>query len=1340
MVLAPLLWGEGCNKCEKCREVRSKSCWNTDGRLEDFVQVDNVRFAPLPVQHRPTSLHATASDVHECDDTCADLYWIKERCVARRARRAHLPFDKLNCTFLIFFGEENDHVSVAVTSAAHLAKVQKKHADNKIKEQRATTSDGITTHLGRKLVKEEFGDLMKGLARDQVLAMSSAVSRSSFEKGSNSEITPNRSSTQQRMPVHRGIASEIVAGGVRCFDTVTRKVIVSTHVWFQESMKPRLEALTNFDMNIFPNLKRLSNRKTRVLMTKEERQAYKLRELYCDPKSVPHGTVIIEDDLLSEHRSPLPPDAEPFFKEYPKETTLVESEGYEDWNEIFNKNVADSQPRQETNVNGTRGGNSELHPLHDEQDVERVEKHSNDKSHDIYSDNVDIQAGDPQSLIQSDEDEEDEDLEDKMASTDEEYRELVEVKTQKLLPKMSDSEIRQAAEQNAANKVHLEMNDTGQDEDGVTVKEFLQQTDCTLPRSKPDVSSRDLENQKLRRRSKSRTTTDLTDAEKRSMKEKLESIPMGKHSLTNQEKTCLRHAYVNDLDIIWLTKTNPKLRKSRDKFARYWNDGKNKITEAKQNGMTWSDYQWDFEKGFFRIDPKALDKEPALAAALAHPVTEAVTEFTEPSLAGALLDAPTYGPGTRVVLKDMDKSRYRNLDYNGRTGRVLKYDDKTKRFLVELQGTGVLYVRGINLDEDMTHHSTFKAYLSTTANNQSPPTQLVAVLKKVQQLQDRTQVAREIQDRVRMLNLELAEPEPLTTLKLYDMMAEAYKLSIQKAYEVYCPKDVRAATTCKDRVEWIKSMRKEINDLVAMKTWTVVPRSMAKKEGKNVMKSGMIYKVKSDDNGFFTKRKSRFVCKGYSEVYGQDYYNVRSGVVDYSSARMLIALAAAERAELWTYDVKNAFVSTKVPPGEEFYCDAPQDIYGNELYGDMFDLPDGSRGILRCTRCLYGSKNSPRRFWQKLQKILQMGGFSTTVQDQCVLVCDRTRKGGGILRVAMWVDDLLVTTTNDADKEWFDNLLKDSFELSEDSGVEPAHHYLGMKLTRDNILQTITLSTPALIETMIKDLEDGGHIKRDAAVKLHPMSGTKLEGLVETEAALKDTDYPYRTVVGICLHLSRTTRPDITLAVSELSRFVTCYGQQHVKAANWLALYLKGTANIGITYHGNLPDHLRNKLISFSDADWAGDTATRKSRSGYTLQLNLGPIEWYSKGQTITSTSSCMSETIAAVEAAKAIVSTRLLLFELGYKQPGSSRLYVDNEATVLNANGTNQSKRSKHFQIRTELLRVYTDLGRLHVFKVHTNLNISDLHTKALMGVKFTEMRDIMMGTKADLNIMHYS
>jgi len=1150
--------------------------------------------------------------------------------------------------------------------------------------------------------------------------------------------------------------SDQVAGAWRVFNTISREVRVSSHVWFLEDMSSRREALTNFDMNLFPNLKRLSNGKTKVLMTKEERQAFKLRELYCDPKTFPHESLILEDDLLVEYKSPQLSSQVP--------SSNVEDRGYDDWDylipneadkEDVDKNTdsvevdmnTDSVEPQEDQASLFEKEDSYHQPIENEVVTQEEQPETEDtgpppqkdkatsRRVGIYTDNVELQE-DQASLFDSDNDTEDEDLEDRVAATDEEYQELVEVRQRKLLPKLTDSEVRQAAEDNVKSTVIHD--DEVEDEDGVSVQEFLKLTDSTLPRSNSDESSLDIEHQKLRRRAKSRKMSDLSKQDKTALKELLDLIPEGPHKITNREKDALRTAFLNDLDITWLVDENPKKRNSRAKFAHYWQEGRNDITAAKANGMKWADYLNDFEKGYFRIDTVVLDQNPELAAVLMDPVTTEPTDsLSKPSLVSALLDAPVFAPGTRVILRNMDQSRYRNAEYNNVSGRVRSYCDKTKRTLVDVTGLGVVWLRNINLIEDEGLR------MNVPSRKPNPHPKLVALLEARQRTQDlleRSLVVKEINERIRMLEMELADPEPLSALALYDMMAEAYKTSIQKAYEVYCPKDLRSATTCKDRLEWIKSIRKEVNDLAAMKTWTVVPRSMAKQEGKNVMKSGLVFRVKADNDGFVTSYKSRFVCKGYSEVYGQDYFNVRSGVVDYSSARMLIALAAAERAELWTYDVKSAFVSTDVPKGEEFYCEAPQDIHNNELFGDMFDLPDGTRGILKCSKCLYGSKNSPRRFWQKLQNTLQKGGFSTTVQDQCVLICDRTKYGGGILKVAMWVDDLLVTTTSKADKEWFDRLMRESFDLSEDSGVEPARLYLGMKVTRDYEKQTITLSTPALIEAMVKDLEEQGHISANTIAKQHPMSGTRLEELKDKAEALDEKIYPYRSVVGICLHLSRTTRPDIALAVSELSRYVTCYGQQHVKAANWLALYLKGTADLGITFHGNLPDHLRNKMITFSDADWAGDTHARKSRSGYTIQLNLGPIEWYTKGQTITATSSCMSETIAAVEAAKAIVSSRLLLFELGYRQPGSSRLYVDNEATVLNANGTNQSKRSKHFQIRTELLRVYTDLGRLHVFKINTDLNISDLHTKPLLGTKFTEMRDIMMGIVPDLNMLHYS
>ena len=183
-------------------------------------------------------------------------------------------------------------------------------------------------------------------------------------------------------------------------------------------------------------------------------------------------------------------------------------------------------------------------------------------------------------------------------------------------------------------------------------------------------------------------------------------------------------------------------------------------------------------------------------------------------------------------------------------------------------------------------------------------------------------------------------------------MGEGYKAAMTKAFDIHCPSSFKNAVTCKESPTWMKSMIKEITSLEKMNTWTVVHRNQAKAEGKNVMKSGFVYRVKPDAEGFVKPFedggfKSRFVCKGYSEVYEQDYWNVRSGVVDYSSARLLIALAAGECAELWTLDVKNAFTQTEVPEGEEFHCEAPEDIEDFKLFGDRFTMADGTRGVLR---------------------------------------------------------------------------------------------------------------------------------------------------------------------------------------------------------------------------------------------------------------------------------------------------------------------------------------------------------------------------------------------------------
>ncbi len=54
----------------------------------------------------------------------------------------------------------------------------------------------------------------------------------------------------------------------------------------------------------------------------------------------------------------------------------------------------------------------------------------------------------------------------------------------------------------------------------------------------------------------------------------------------------------------------------------------------------------------------------------------------------------------------------------------------------------------------------------------------------------------------------------------------------------------------------------------------------------------------------------------------------------------------------------------------------------------------------------------------------------------------------------------------------------------------------------------------------------------------------------------------YRVIVGALGWLNLGTRPDISHAYSELSKFVRCPGQKHMDAAEYCLKYLAGTVNL----------------------------------------------------------------------------------------------------------------------------------------------------------------------------------
>jgi len=140
-------------------------------------------------------------------------------------------------------------------------------------------------------------------------------------------------------------------------------------------------------------------------------------------------------------------------------------------------------------------------------------------------------------------------------------------------------------------------------------------------------------------------------------------------------------------------------------------------------------------------------------------------------------------------------------------------------------------------------------------------------------------------------------------------------------------------------------------------------------------------------------------------------------------------------------------------------------------------------------------------------------------------------------------------------------------------------------------------------------------------------------------------DVSYRQIVGSLMYLAVGIRPNLSYVVSVLSQFLERPSNAHWLAAKRVLKCLKGTLNIGITFDGKC--NQRNKLIAFSDSDFASCPNTRKSTSGVVLMLNNGSIIWLSRKQNIIATSTTEAEYVALCEAAKEVVWTRRLLNDL---------------------------------------------------------------------------------------------
>jgi hypothetical protein len=99
---------------------------------------------------------------------------------------------------------------------------------------------------------------------------------------------------------------------------------------------------------------------------------------------------------------------------------------------------------------------------------------------------------------------------------------------------------------------------------------------------------------------------------------------------------------------------------------------------------------------------------------------------------------------------------------------------------------------------------------------------------------------------------------------------------------------------------WKDAMMEEYQSIMKNDVWEIVLRP----EGKSMVTSKWIYKIKHATDGNIEKYKVRFVARGFSQKEGVDYEETFSPVTRYTSIKTIISLASVMGWRLHQMDVK----------------------------------------------------------------------------------------------------------------------------------------------------------------------------------------------------------------------------------------------------------------------------------------------------------------------------------------------------------------------------------------------------------------------------------------------------
>ncbi|XP_010412990.1 PREDICTED: uncharacterized protein LOC104699374 [Camelina sativa] len=519
------------------------------------------------------------------------------------------------------------------------------------------------------------------------------------------------------------------------------------------------------------------------------------------------------------------------------------------------------------------------------------------------------------------------------------------------------------------------------------------------------------------------------------------------------------------------------------------------------------------------------------------------------------------------------------------------------------------------------------------------------------------------------------------TKKRFSGSHVAYMAAIATARE---PRSYKEAVVDK---RWNQSMTTEIDAQEANKTWSVVDLP----PGKRAIGCQWVYKVKHNSDGSVERYKSRLVALGNKQKEGEDYGETFAPVAKMETVRLFLDVAAKRNWEIHQMDVHNAFL----------HGDLQEEVYMKLPPGFGASHPNK---VCRLHKAIYGLKQAPRCWFEKLTTALKSYGFVQSLSDYSLFTLTR---GLVHINILIYVDDLIIAGSSPKATQDFKDYLSSCFHMKD---LGPLKYFLGIEVARNATGIYICQRKYAL--DIIS--ETGLMGAKPAAFPLE-----QTHDLFMNTSPLLPDPQRYRRLIGRLIYLA-VTRPDLAFSVHMLARFMQQPREAHWDGALRIVRYLKSDPGQGILLRSNGGF----QITGWCDSDYATCPFTRRSVTGFIVQLGDSPISWKTRKQDTVSKSSAEAEYRAMSFLTSELKWLKQLLFTLGVRHDQPMVVCCDSQSAIHIATNPVFHERTKHIEIDCHFVRDELVRGNITFRHVGTAYQLADIFTKPLGRDSFARFR----------------